>query len=63
MIFNWPPQFGQCGRAKALDQRDSATLTLVGIESGLLQQMARQHALHHLQHRRDQLGLRGQQHA
>ena len=24
---------------------------------------ARSHALHHLQHRRDQLGLRGQQHA
>jgi hypothetical protein len=25
--------------------------------------MARNHALHHLQHRREQLGLRGQQHA
>jgi hypothetical protein len=25
--------------------------------------MARDHALHHLQHRPDQLGLRGQQHA
>jgi hypothetical protein len=33
----------------------------VGLESGLPQQMARDHALHHLQHRRDELGLRGQQ--
>ncbi len=29
--------------------------------SPTIQQMARNHALHHLQHRRDQLGLRGQQ--
>jgi hypothetical protein len=33
------------------------------IQPGAVQQMARDHALHHLQHRRDQLGLRGQQHA
>jgi hypothetical protein len=35
----------------------------LGLEPGGIQQMTRNHALHHLQHRRDQLGLRGQQHA
>jgi hypothetical protein len=51
------------GRAEALDQRDGAAVTFVGLEPGSLQQMAREHALHDLQHRRDQLGLRSQQHA
>ena len=50
-------------RAEALDQRDGAAVAFVGLEPGSLQQMARDHALHHLQHRRDQLGLRGQQQA
>jgi hypothetical protein len=35
-------------------------VAFLGLEPGSLQQMARDHALHHLQHRRDQLGLRGQ---
>ena len=50
-------------RLEALDQRDGAAVALVGLELGSVQQMARDHALHHLQRRRDQLGLRGQQHA
>ncbi len=50
------------GRAEALDQRDGATAPLVGLEAGSLQQMAREHTLHHLQHQRDQLGMRSQQH-
>ena len=49
------------GRAKTLDQHDGAALALFAFESNAIQQMARDHALHHLQHRRDQLGLRGQQ--
>ena len=51
------------GRAKALDQRDGAAVTFVSLEPRLPQQMSRDHALHHLQHRRDQFRLRGQQHA
>jgi hypothetical protein len=51
------------GRPKALGQRDGAAVAFVGLELGTVQQMARDHALHHLQHRRDQLGLRGQQQA
>ena len=47
--------------AKALARRDSATATFVGVEPGAVQQMARDQALHHLQHRRDQFRLRGQQ--
>jgi hypothetical protein len=50
-------------RAKALDQRDGAAVTFVGLELGAVKQMAPDHALHHLQHRRDQPGLRSQQHA
>jgi hypothetical protein len=49
--------------SEALDQRDGATVAFFGLEPGGAQQMAREHALHHLQHRRDQLGLCGQQHA
>ena len=50
-------------RTEALDQRDGAAMAFVGLELGTGQQMAREHALHHMQHRRDQLGLCGQQHA
>jgi hypothetical protein len=38
-------------------------VALVALEPTAIQQMARDHALHHLQHRRDQLGLHGQQQA
>ena len=51
------------GRAEALDQGDRAALTFVALEPRVIQQMPLDHPLHHLQHRRDQLGLRGQQHA
>jgi len=33
------------------------------LELGVAQHIEREHALHHLQHWRDQLGLRGQQQA
>ena len=51
------------GRAEALDQRDRAAVGLVGLETGLPEQVARDHAVHHLQHGCHQLGLRGQQQA
>ena len=38
------------GRAKALYQRDGAAVGLVGLETGLTEQVARDHAVHHLQH-------------
>ena len=50
-------------RAKALDQCDRAALAFVNPGPRVAQQIPLDHALHHLQHRRDQLGLRGQQHA
>jgi hypothetical protein len=50
-------------RAEALDQRYRAALAFVATEPRVVQQTPLDHALHHLQHRRDQLGLRGQQHA
>ena len=50
-------------RPKALDERDGAAVGLVGPEAGLPQQVARDHAVHHLQHGRHQLGLCGQQQA
>ena len=49
-----------------LDQRDRAAVGLVGLvglETGLPEQVARDHAVHNLQHGRHQLGLRGQQQA
>jgi hypothetical protein len=52
-----------CSRAEALVQHDRAALTFVALEPRVAQQMPLDHPLHHLQHRRDQLGLRGQQHA
>jgi hypothetical protein len=51
------------GGSEALDQRDGAALAFVDAEPGAVKQVPREDALHHLQHRRDQLGLRGQQHA
>ena len=50
-------------RAEALDQRDRAAVGLVGFEPGLIEQEARDDAVHHLQHWRHQLGLCGQQQA
>jgi hypothetical protein len=43
--------------------RHGATVAFVGLEPGSVQQMARDHALHHMQHRRDQLGLCNQKQA
>jgi len=43
-------------RAKALDQRDRAAVGLICLEPGLAEQMARDHAVHPLQHGRHQLG-------
>jgi hypothetical protein len=51
------------GRAKTLDQRHGTAVAFVGFELGSAQQVAHDYALHHLQHRGDQFGLRGQQHA
>ena len=45
----------------ALDQRDRAAVSLVRLAPSLTEQVARDHAVHHLQHGRHQLGLRGQQ--
>jgi hypothetical protein len=50
-------------RPKTLDQRDGAAVGFVGLEPSLAEQMARDHAVHHLQHGRHQLGLCGQQQA
>lgn len=49
------------GGPEALDQRHGAAVPFVGLEPCAVQQLARDHALHHLQVRRDQLRLRGQQ--
>jgi hypothetical protein len=38
-------------------------MAVVGLELRAVEQVPSEHALHHLQYRRDQLGLRGQQHA
>jgi len=48
------------GSPEALDQRDGAAAAFVGLGPSVVQQVARDHALHHLQRRRDQLRLRGQ---
>jgi len=50
-------------RAKSLDQRDRAAVSLKGLEAGLLEQVARDHAVHDLQQRRYQHRLCGQQQA
>jgi len=50
-------------RPKSLDQRDRAAVGLVRLEAGLLEQVARDHAVHDLQHRRYQPRLFGQQQA
>ena len=46
-----------------LDQRDRAAVGLIALETRLPEQVARDHAVHDLQHGRQQLGLRGQQQA
>ena len=48
-------------RAKTLDQRDRAAVGLKGLEAGLIQHVARDHAVYHLQHWRHQHRLCGQQ--
>jgi len=50
-------------RAEALDQRHGAAVSFASLELGVAQHIAREHALQHLQHRCDQLGLRGQRQA
>ena len=50
-------------RPKTLDQRDGAAVGFLGLEPSLAEQMARDHPVHHLQHRSHQLGLCGQQQA
>ena len=51
------------GRAKALNQSDRTAVSLVGLEPSLAEQVPRDHAVHHLQHGRHQLGLCSQQQA
>ena len=46
-----------------LDQRDRAAGGLIALETGLPEQVAREHALHDLQHGREQIRLRGQRQA
>ena len=46
-----------------LDQRDRAAVGLIALETGLPEQVARDHAVHDLQHGRHQLRLSGQQQA
>ena len=49
-----------------LDQRDGAAVGLIGLidpAPGLPKQVARDHAMHHLQHGRHELELGGQQQA
>jgi len=50
-------------RPKSLDQRDRAAAGLKGLEAGLIEQVARDHTVHDLQHRRYQRRLCGQQQA
>ncbi|MEO5735181.1 MAG: hypothetical protein ABIN96_00245 [Rubrivivax sp.] len=47
-------------RTNALNQRDRAAVSLLGLQSGLSEQEARNGAVHHLEHGRHQTGLRGQ---
>ncbi len=50
------------GGPQTLDLCGCAAMASVNLETGAAQQLTRDDALYHLQHRRDQLGLRGQQH-
>ena len=50
-------------QAEALNQRDRAAVGFLRLEPSLAEQVARDHTVHHLQHRRHQLGLCGQQQA
>ena len=51
------------GRPKALDERDCAAVGLSGLQPGLIEQEARDYAVHDLQRRLHQLRLCGQQQA
>jgi hypothetical protein len=51
------------GGTKTLYQRDRAGVNGVAFAAGLFCEMTGDGALHNLQHRREQLGLRGEQHA
>ena len=48
-------------RAEALDQRGGAAAALLCLQASAIQQLSHHHALHHLQHQRDQPRLRSQQ--
>jgi len=48
------------GRTRALDQRDRAAVSVLGLQPRLIEQEARDGAVYDLQHRRHQLGLHGQ---
>jgi len=50
-------------RAEALDQRERAAVSLLGLQPGLIEQEACDGAVYDLQHGPHQLGLRGQQQA
>ena len=50
-------------RAKSLDQRDRAAISPFSLQTCLPEQVARDHAVHHQQHGRHELGLCGQQQA
>jgi hypothetical protein len=51
------------GRAKALSQSDRTAVSLVGLQTSLTEQVPRDDAVNHLQHKRHQLGLCCQQQA
>jgi hypothetical protein len=51
------------GGSQALDQRDGAAVAHLGLQPGVVRQVRPDHALRHLQHHRDQLGLRSRQRA
>jgi len=53
----------QQARTEALDQRDGTAVGFVRLEPSLAEHLARDCAVHHLQHRRHQLGLCCQQQA
>ena len=52
--WTWTPLRWTTGAP--LDQRDGAAVAFATLEPNVVEQMARDHALHHLRHRRDQLG-------
>lgn len=52
-----------CRRTEALNQRNGAGVDFIAFETGLFCEMTGDGTLYTLQHRREQLGRRGQQHA